>query len=434
MSLSETLVSQIQAREITDEDLHQAALLLLDALASAYAGSQTEVGKKLLGWAVSNGDSARTKALLLGSLTHITETDDLHRASVTHPGCVVVPTILALANQHGFSDRAVLEALIKGFEAVCRVGMSVGPEHYRVWHNTATCGPFGSAMAAADLLDLDQAQTVDALGNAGTQSSGLWEFLESGAMSKHIHAGRGSEAGLLAAELAQHGITGAQTILEGEKGFYAGLCPDPEPLKLAIKPNEDWQIHQTSIKPWPSCRHTHPTIDASLEIQSQLGNSVPSSITVETYQSALALCDRESAVNEYQAKFSLQHCSAIALSRGQVDLGSFDQTARDEVSGLCSKVTVSCEEPYRSNYPKSWGAKVTVETEDNRVLTAQRTDCKGDPELRLSDEEMIAKAMGLLQFSGLDQAQATAVCDSVMAMPKSTGHTSLYPDFSVSVA
>lgn len=55
--------------------------------------------------------------------------------------------------------------------------MAVGSEHYRVWHTTSTCGPFGSAMAAAEPLDLNEDQAVWALGNAGTQSWGLWEFL-----------------------------------------------------------------------------------------------------------------------------------------------------------------------------------------------------------------------------------------------------------------
>ena len=80
-------------------------------------------------------------------------------------------------------------------------------------------------MAAADLIGLSEEAAVWALGNAGTQSSGLWQFLESGAMSKHLHTARAAESGVLAALLAKEGFTGAADILEGEKGFFAGPLP-----------------------------------------------------------------------------------------------------------------------------------------------------------------------------------------------------------------
>jgi len=96
-------------------------------------------------------------------------------------------------------------------------------------------------MATAALYELDDAQTLDALGNAGTQSSGFWQFMETGAMSKHLHAGRACESGMLAAELATLGFTGPAQILEGRKGFFAGMCDDPSPARILDKPDEDWQ-------------------------------------------------------------------------------------------------------------------------------------------------------------------------------------------------
>jgi len=135
---------------------------------------------------------------------------DLHRASVTHPGCVVVPTVLALGARQKMGGIALLTAVLHGFEAMCRVGNGVGRAHYKIWHNTATCGPFGSAMAAATLLQL----------------TGL-------------------------------GFTGPPAILEGDKGFFAAACPDAVPTAVIADAGAVWQLRQTSIKPWPSCRHTH---------------------------------------------------------------------------------------------------------------------------------------------------------------------------------
>ena len=124
-------------------------------------------------------------------------------------------------------------------------------------------------MTAATLLRLTDEETVHALGNAGTQSAGLWEFLNTGAMSKHLHAGRGAEAGIVSAQLAQLGFTGPPAILEGPQGLFAGACPDPDPAAVLRDPDEPWQVHQTSIKPWPSCRHTHPVIDAAISSASR---------------------------------------------------------------------------------------------------------------------------------------------------------------------
>ncbi len=322
MSLTHDLIDYIRNKPITQHDRQQAARLTLDAIACAYAGSTTGVGVILRNWAGSDDLDRKRRALLMGALTHITETDDLHRASVTHPGCVVVPAVLALGEKLGSSNEEQLRAILHGFEAMCRFGAAVGPTHYKIWHNTATCGPFGSAMAASSLLNLNVGQTLDALGNAGTQSCGFWQFMETGAMSKHLHAGRACESGLLAAELASHGFSGSPEILEGEKGFFAAMCVDPLPQQVLAGGQDAWQLLQTSIKPWPSCRHTHPTIDCALEIQPLLGGHPVREICIKTYQAAMDVCDNPNPENEYHAKFSLYHCAAIALIDGVVGLDS----------------------------------------------------------------------------------------------------------------
>jgi 2-methylcitrate dehydratase PrpD len=429
MSLTLDLIGLIRKRPVSTTDLDDAALFTLDAVATAYAGSSTPVGAILRGWATDGDLDLKRKALLMGALTHITETDDLHRASVTHPGCVVVPAVLALGEKTGASGEQMLRAILHGFEAMCRIGAAVGPAHYRIWHNTATCGPFGSAMAAASLLELTDEQTLNALGNAGTQSSGLWQFMETGAMSKHLHAGRASESGLLAAELAAHGFTGPAEILEGSKGLFAGTCDDPIPENILRQPDDKWQLSLTSIKPWPSCRHTHPIIDCALEIHQLLDGKPTREVGIKTYQAALDVCDCREPETEYQAKFSLYHTAAIALTDGVVGLDSFDADARERSARLRRATSVSIVDPYASNYPVSWGAEVTAVTESGEAFKVSRKDCKGDPELALDRSEMRAKATGLLQYGGLDQAAAIRVCDEVLALPTMQNNPGLFTRF-----
>ena len=344
MSLTSDLIAQIRAKPVSPDDLEQAALFTLDAVACAYAGSATPVGKILRSWSAHAPRDYRRDAFLMGALTHITETDDLHRKSVTHPGCVVVPAVLALGDRLGSEPEDLLRAILQGFEAMCRIGAAVGPAHYRVWHNTATCGPFGSAMAAASLLELDETQTRDALGNAGTQASGFWEFMQTGAMSKHLHAGRAAESGLIAAELAAEGFTGPPEILEGKRGFFTAMCDDPVVDNLLADADAAWQLRLTSIKPWPSCRHTHPIIDCALELHGLLDGDPVESVAIRTYQAALDVCDNAEPQSEYEAKFSLYHCAAIALLDGAVGLGSFDDAARARTADLCRRVRVEVVE------------------------------------------------------------------------------------------
>lgn len=404
-SLTRDLVHITRAKRISGADLEAAALFTLDALANSIAGRNSEPGRILSEWYGGNAantvpDAGRV-AFLLGGLCHILETDDLHRESVVHPGCVVVPAAFALAEKHGHGGRALLTAILHGFEAATRIGMAVGPAHYRIWHNTATCGPFGAALAAASLLDLEDEAAVHALGNAGSQSSGLWQFLDTGAMTKHLHAGHAAEAGVRAAELAALGFTGPPQILEGEKGFFRATCPDANPEAVTRDPQAPWQLTRTSIKPWPSCRHTHPTIDAGEELQTRLradkvGIDAIDEIEVETYQAALDVCDRPVATSDYEAKFSLQHSIAAALIYPQVNFDAFGDKARSACAPLAARVKVKRAEPWASAYPVSWGGRVTVRLASGAEYAAERTNAKGDPEAPLSREDMIAKAKMLL--------------------------------------
>ena len=403
-TLTQGLIKLIREKPIATADLEKTALFTLDAIANMIAGRNTEPGRKLLEWGAGRmGDTGR-RAFVMGGLTHILEVDDVHRASVVHTGAVTVPAVFALAAGSDIPGETILRAVLYGFESTSRVGMAVGPAHYRVWHNTATCGPYGSAMAAATILGLDDEQAMYALGNAGTQSGGVWEFLKTGAMSKHLHAGRAAEAGVVAAELAALGFTGPPAILEGPTGFFMAACPDPDPGAILHDPLAPWQVHATSIKPWPSCRHTHPAIDASLALAGQIDLSSVSVIDVATYAAALDVCDRPVVNTDYEAKFSLQHSVAVALQRGKMDFAAFGDEARADAAPLAAKVRLSAADPYATSYPVSWGAGITVELTDGTRVESVTTECKGDPEAALSADEMIAKARDLMRYAGVNDS------------------------------
>ncbi|MET3579846.1 2-methylcitrate dehydratase PrpD [Mesorhizobium robiniae] len=416
MSLTRDLTRLIREKPVTDRDLEWASLFVLDTLACALGALPTEPARMLKAVApLAQADTAR-KAFYLGGLAHILEMDDLHRDSVTHPGSVVIPAAWAVAHDHDLGGEAFLRAVLAGYEACCRVGMSVGKKHYRVWHNTSTCGPFGAAFAVAELLGLDDTRTVWALGNAGTQSSGLWEFLAEGAMSKHLHTARAAESGVLASFLAKEGFTGAQNILEGEKGFYAGLCPDPIPEAVTAGAERAWQLISTSIKPWPCCRHTHPAIDGAIALHDEIAGESIASVHVRAYRAALDVCDRPTPEDPYSAKFSLQHTVAIALADGRVDQASFDADSRQRMVGGRKKVKVELAPSIDAAYPESWGAEVIVETASGRRLSAARHDAKGDPDNPVTAAELSQKARTQLVAGGATQARADDLIAAILGL------------------
>ena len=415
-SLTSQLATQIQQKSIDQSDLDAAALFLLDALANAVAGRAMPAGQIILKWIKDKKNDQGRVAFALGALTHIVEMDDLHRTSVTHPGCVIIPAVVAMSMNTKPQGHDILRAILHGFEACTRVGMAVGTEHYEIWHNTATCGPFGSAMAISSLLDLSHQQTVDALGNAGTQSSGFWQFLQTGAMSKHLHAGRAAESGLLAAELASQGFTGPAEIIEGDKGMFAGMCKNPDPEALKINPDDQWQLQQTSIKPWPSCRHTHPVIDAALEIADQIEMSSVKSISIETYQAALNVCNCPEPQSLYEAKFSLQYCVVAALYDGKINFDSFNKQSRKRFTQWTNKVDVSVGASYQSAYPDSWGAKIAVKLTDGAQIAVQRDKCKGDPDMAVSRDDLIEKSKMLMEYGGMNTNQAQELINNILAL------------------
>ena len=149
----------------------------------------------------------------------------------------------------------------------------------RLSSSTGTAGTLASAVAVGRLLNLNDAQMLHALGSAGTQAAGLWEFLRDGADSKQLHTAKAAADGLTAAYLAHEGLTGAKRILEGPQGMGAGMSQDADPEKLVDRLGSRWALVETSFKYHASCRHTHPAADALLVVPLDV-RQVPAGATV----------------------------------------------------------------------------------------------------------------------------------------------------------
>lgn len=406
------------AGPVSVEDRRRASAHLLDWAGCAIAGRKEPAGTIAM---ESRGEGPAATAFAWGMLGNILEMDDVDKRAILHPGPSVIPATLALGDVLLSSRSDILNAIVRGYEAVIRLGRAVGPAHYAFWHNTGTCGPIGAVAAGASLLGLNPAQTAHALALATSQAAGLWQTRhEPASMGKQLHTGNAARAGVDAARLASRDFLGPLTILEGEQGFFAATCPGADPQALMADYGAHWLIHDVSFKLWPACRHAHAAIDAAL-LARQIPASEIEAISVTTYQDALAFCDRAEPASVVEAKFSLQHSVAVALARGEPRLEDFelDAIAAPELAALRAKTSVAAGEPFSSSYPARYGASVLIQR-NGRSETFTAADALGDPENPLSIEGLHAKARTLMAAGGLSETDIEALIATLTADPDVT--------------
>ena len=396
--------------------------LLVDWFGSAVAGHGTRPVETITRFAqamdpssgANSGPSeliinrARTSpywaAMANAAASHVAEQDDVHNGSVFHPATVVFPPAVAVAQALGASGQQLLAASVVGYEVGIRVGEFLGRSHYRVFHTTGTAGTLAAAAAVGHLLRLNAQQMQHALGSAGTQSAGLWEFLRTAADSKQLHTAHAAAAGLMSAYLAKDGFTGAADILEGPQGMAAGMSSDADPSRLVDGLGTRWATAETSFKYHASCRHTHPAADALLHVMQTHGLQLAdlAKVVTHVHQGAIDVLGpvvRPTTV--HQSKFSMGTVLALVAQFGHAGLTEFDRDFLSTATvALRDKVEMALDAEVDAAYPKRWIGKVTVTTTDGHVLHGRVDEPKGDPGNTLSRQEITDKALRLAAFSG----------------------------------
>jgi 2-methylcitrate dehydratase PrpD len=393
--------------------------LMVDWLGSALAGKGARPVVALERFAAAMGPAtgraevipsgetttALFAALINGAASHVAEQDDVHNGSVFHPGAVVFPAVVAAAQTERASGRDVIAAAIAGYEVGIRVGEFLGRSHYKIFHTTGTAGTVAATAAVARILGLDADRTQHAMGSAGTQAAGLWEFLRDAADSKQLHTAKAASDGLLAAYLARYGVTGARRILEGKQGMAAGMSTDADPSKLIDGLGTRWATTETSFKWHAACRHTHPAADALQLLMAREHVSADDirHVTAHVHQGAIdVLGSVTNPTSVHQSKFSMGTVLGLIAVHGAAGLDDFERFALtdERVRSFRERVSMVLDDEVDAEYPRRWIGKVEVETTDGRVRRSRIDVPKGDPGNSLSHDELAAKAMRLAAFSG----------------------------------
>jgi len=329
-------------------------------------------------------------------MSHVLELDDGNRFAQGHPGVVVIPAVLALAEKEKVKGKDIISAIVAGYEIFGRIGAGGNPSHFnRGFHTTGTCGTFAAAAAAGRLLRLNEAKMISVLGIAGSQAAGLFAFMADGTMTKVLHAGKAAQNGILSAYLAQSGFTGPAYILEDKRGFYKAFADTFNPQRVVEGLGEKYEIMNTYVKYHASCRHGHAPIDAILDIRSQtpLRPEDIEKVNVYTYTIAAKLIDGKQVSTPITGKMSLPYAAAVAILYGKVGLGEFKPKVLNDraVQALMKKVDVYPDPDLDKLVPDHRGARAEIFLTDGRKLTSEILDPKGEPENPGSENDIYDK-------------------------------------------
>jgi 2-methylcitrate dehydratase PrpD len=408
-------ISDFMTREAPPALLDAASDRLMDTLGCAlYGGDQewTQIVLKTasnsVGRATAFGTdvllSAEAAALCNGTAAHGFELDDVITDALAHPGAVVIPAALAVAEEEGVGGTVLLKAIIAGYEMMGRLGRALGPEASgRGWHLTCVAGPAASAVAVGSLLGFNEEQIANAVGIACASAGGNKAFSVSGGMVKRLHAGLASRAGILAARLVQAGFTGPSEALDGRFGLLEVISGNHQrPNMLTDALGEKFDVANTSIKIHPCCAVLQSTLEAITKLKREHGVSEKNTKAVRVGSSARAVeqnNEREPA-DVMAAQYSLPFCASLAMLDDPVDPRLYTTGALNDpdIKSFMPRISMYLDNAMQEAYPRSMGARVSVELEDGRVIEESILDAHGmaqSPCSHLELEEKFRRLAGL---------------------------------------
>jgi 2-methylcitrate dehydratase PrpD len=390
---------------------HHAKRALIDWHAAVYPGLHTApLGAllKVLADELDRGPArlpngrpatSRAAALIQGAAAHAAEVDDSFRDAMYHPGAATIAAALATAHAQGASGETLLRAVVAGYEISTRIGVTMGRAHYRHWHSTGTIGTLGAAAAAAEAMRLDARAFAHALATAATFAAGLQQAFRLDSMSKPLHAGRAAEAGVLAAQVAAAGATGALDIFEGEVGFGRALGEDPDWSRVDETLGQDFHITRLTFKNHVGCGHAFPAVDGALALRQREGLEPEQieQLQVYTYQPALDIACHLRPQSAHEAQFSLTYMVASALVHGSVRMAAFEPARLHcaRTRSLMERIHVGLDPKLDAGFPRMRAARLELTLKVGRRCTHLQPTRKGDPEDPLADGDLDDKLLEL---------------------------------------
>jgi 2-methylcitrate dehydratase PrpD len=436
-------VVQTQLADIPADVIELGKKSLLDGIGLALAGSKLEPADILQKYMNSLGFGAtsasvigtssklppRFAAFVNGIAIHVEDFDDTQLAAakdrvyglLTHPTVPVLPAAFALAQTTGKSGKDLMLAYQLGVEVETKIAEAISPRHYEDgFHSTGTCGVFGGTTACAKLRGFDGAKLERAFGIAASQASGLRENF--GTMMKPFHAGHAAEIGVFSAELTDLGWTGAEGILEAQRGFFHSFGGTYDPAAIMDKLGKPWTFAApgVSIKPFPSGSLTHPGMTEILRLirTEHIKAADVEQVEVGTNHNLPNALIHHRPKDALQAKFSMEFCMAILLLDGKAGLPQFTDAVvnRPDVQEMIGRIRFYVDPEAEAAGFDKMTTLLKIHLKDGHVIKGRADFGKGSPANPMTYEEVAEKFYGCADFAGWPMDQARQIVELVRGL------------------
>lgn len=270
-------------------------------------------------------------ALANGALAHCLDYDD-QTPWGQHTASSIVPAVFALAERRGgVTGQELIAAVAAGQDIFARLRRNVGWK--KDWNLSTVLAVFAATASSCRVMGLSPVQTAHALGIATMQSSGIMEMVAGrGSDLRGMYAGFSAKGAVLAAMMAERGVTGIEKAFEGEYGFmntYFGGRFDRE--KILADLGTDLMGSGTLYKRWPCVGTAHSHMKAAIDIVSRndvdLDDIAEIRLHVGDYHDLMCqpLEERRAPATLADAKFSLPFLVSVAIAKQGMSVSDFSQ-------------------------------------------------------------------------------------------------------------
>lgn len=391
-------------------------LRMLDTMGLIVAGSATEAVKAARVLAETLGGAAQSTvigssqqlpacaaALVHGVAVHCHDFDDTFADSVVHPGSIVVPTAIAVAEASGAANADFRAAVTVGYEVAARLGAVAGRRfHARNMHATGLIGPIAAAVTAGRLRRLAPERISWAIGLAASMGGGIRAYARDGGWSKWLHVGWAAHGGIMAADLAAGGFRGPEYVLDGGSDLFSvmlhGEALDRTPVLSGL--GKVWSGAAAEFKYYPCAHVIQPFIEAVLAIvrdnNLQGADIAEIECTIAPWAAAIVCEPTEAKLNfvtELEAIGSLPYQLSVAVLERRVGL----EALREETRGRADVADFATRIKYRkeTSLGRGFDGAVRVRTLSGREFVASATLAGNDgKKVREKFEGLVAPILG----------------------------------------
>jgi 2-methylcitrate dehydratase PrpD len=422
-------IAKARRMELPDNVSIRARHHILDAIAAMVSGSVLPPGRLAIRYIQGQAGTQEARvigsqllttavnaALANGVMAHSDETDDSHAPSSTHPGCAIVPAALAMAERETTDGKALLRAVVAGYDVGCRVTQALGPSFLsgKGLSSHSIGGTFGAAAAGASLANLNPVEVSHALSYAAQQASGVKAWVQS---EDHIEkafdfAGMPARNGVTAVTLIQAGFTGVADVFQGEQNFLKAYSDNPKADELVRGLGSEFEITRANIKKFCVGSAIQAVLHALLQIIDE------HHVTAADVDRLVARVPENGGriVNDRNMpNVNLQYILSAALLDGGLTFAAahdYERMKDPRVLAVKSRIKLELDPELTHARPRRQGI-VEVYTREGRTLRVHVKSVRGTADNPMSDQEVEAKARDLVA-----PVLGSQKCEKLLALVK----------------